>query len=368
MKKRLKRSSFLTILTFAIFIVGIWQFIRINQVMDKHFDVQAKLNDIRSETPKVFEHIREKLVDIVNEGGIQGAIDLTKVAFRQEAITMYQCHTLAHMIGHSSVLSISKNIDLLREVGVDFCEGGFKHGLEAEIALKGLRAGYNFRPELYEFCSSLLKVSSVGDCYHGAGHEFMRETMDPKKAIELCDTLKGGPINTVANCYTGLFSEFTNMLGGLDGETGYELTTGPSKSIETSPIDFCASTFDEQHQIPCMLEIGGFRNARHSSPEELEKALLKCVANKYKIPLQAACLKSVAAVSTQHALPDLPTITPPKSILALPSDLRRAYILGAGGEMSEFIKNGQQRDWQTFCNAFPKDDREFCRQIFGASP
>lgn len=365
MKKYLKSFSLLVIFSFVILTIGTWQLLHINQVTDKHFDTQAELNDIRSKTPKVFEHVREKLAHIVDEGGIPGAVQLTKFAFKQEAITMYQCHTLAHMIGHFSKLEMSENMNVLRNIGVDFCEGGLKHGLEAQIALEGMRNNQEFRPKLYDFCSFLLQIQANADCYHGAGHEFMRETMDAKKAIALCDTLIGGPINTVTNCYTGLFSELTNMLGGLDGETGYELATGPSKSIQTSSIDFCASTFDEQHQIPCMLEVGGFKNARHSSPEELEKALSKCVDNKYKIQLQAACLKSIAAVSTQHALPEKTTIVPPKPILSLSTELRRAYMMGAGGEMSEFIKNGQKKDWKTFCSYFPEDDSVFCSQIFG---
>jgi len=363
MKKYLKRFPFLSIFTFVIFMVGIWQFLRINQVTDKHFNAQTKLNDIRSKTPKVFEHIREKLADIVDKGGIQGTIDLTKVAFRQEAITMYQCHTLAHMIGHYSKLTLSDNFNILNNIGVDFCEGGFKHGLEAEIALQGLRNGTDFRLKLYNFCSHLLKVSSVADCYHGAGHEFMRETMDVEKALDLCDTLKGGPTKDAVNCYTGVFSEYTNMLGGLDGETGYELSSGPPITLDASPIDFCA-TLDEPHQIPCALEVSGFRNARHPTPQALEESLLKCATGNHKVELKAACLKSIAAVSSQHALPDLETIIPPKSIFTLSSDLRKAYILGTGGEMSEFIKNGQMKDWKSFCNHFPLEDQSFCSEIF----
>lgn len=361
--KKLKNFIPLLVILILIVITAIWRSNYSPSLTNNYFDEKVKLSNIQKKTEKVFDYVRQNLSEIVNEGGIAGAVRLTQEAFKQEAITMYQCHTLAHMIGHYSKLGISDNFSILTKIGVDFCEGGFKHGLEAEIALRGLRGGFDFRPELYNFCSQLIEASAVSDCYHGAGHEFMREKMDAKQALSLCDTLTDGPIKEVTNCYTGIFSEYTNLLGGVDGETGYELTTGPPLQLTAYPTEFCA-TLDNKYQVSCALELSGFKNAFHPSAEALEQSLIKCTNKEYGKTLQVACLKSVAAVSTQHALPNLSTITPPKSILTLSPDLREAYILGAGGEMSEFIKNGQNKDWQTFCNYFPQEDQAFCSQIF----
>lgn len=328
-------------------------------------DEKAQLSIIQKKSPKVFGYIRQNLPRIISENGIPKTIKLTQEAFKEELITMYQCHTLSHMVGHFSRESVANNLHTLIKTGIDYCEGGFKHGLQAEIALQGLRKGTDFRPELYSFCAELLKVHS-NDCYHGAGHEFMKETMDTKKALDLCDTLDQGPVKSVTDCYSGVFSELTNIVGGLDGETGYNLGSVPLQlQLQTSPIEFC-STLEEKHQIPCALELTGYQNATHSSPEALEQSLLKCVDKKYKEKLQAACLQSVAAVSTQHYLPNQKTMTPPKAILALSPNLQKAYILGAGGEMSEFIKNGQEKDWHAFCGSFSTEQNSFCLQLFQA--
>ncbi len=323
---------------------------------------KTALSNIRNKTPKVFEYIREKLPNIIKEGGISRTIQLTKEAFQQEAITMYQCHTLAHNIGHYSKLNISDNFSVLTKIGVDFCEGGFKHGLEAEIALQGLRNGTEFRPELYNLCVQLLKISKSGDCYHGAGHEFMRETMDAKKALALCDTLTGGPVKNITNCYNGVFSEYTNLIGAVDGETGYRLPSAPLKLNNTS-MDFCAS-LESQYQIPCALELNGYGFGTNSTQTDLEKSLNNCIDKRYKKALQVACIHSVSAVFYQHQLPKSNTIIIPDYILPWPDDFRKAYISGAGTEMAQFLKNGVSKDWSRFCKSFSQDDYDFCVGFF----
>lgn len=333
-----------------------------SKISNDQYKPKLDLSNIRKETPQVFEYIRLNLKDIINNGGIPGVVELTKEAFKQEAITMYECHTLGHIIGHYSNLDIAENIHVLIENGVDFCEGGFKHGLEAEIALRGLEGDYDFRPEVYRFCDFLLENSLIGDCYHGAGHEFMGYTRDPEKALSLCDTLDQGPLKDTTNCYTGAFSEYTNLLGGVDGETGYLLSNGPFFELKETPIEFCAS-LSESHQIPCVLEVGGYGFGINSTPETLERALNNCTSGKHKNELQAACIHSATAVYYQHQLTKETTIIPPDYISALSTELQMAYIAGAGTEMKQFIINGVNKDWKTFCNSFPNDGN-FCKEIF----
>jgi len=360
-----KQARLITILFLTLLIVIIFEIMSIyysRHETKTHFDSRVKLDNIRSKTTQVFEYIRENVNDIIISGGIKGAIQLTQEAFKQEAITMYQCHTLAHTIGHHSNPDISEDIHILIENGVDYCEGGFKHGLEAEIALRGLEGDYNFRPEIYRFCSFLLEKSTVGDCYHGAGHEFMGYTLDVKKALDLCDTLTEGPLKDVTNCYTGLFSEYTNILGGVDGETGYRIAN-PILKLDSSPMDFCAS-LDKPYQIPCALELNGLYFGTSSTYEMLEEKLRGCINPKYNQELQIACIKSTSAVFYQHQLPKEHSPKPPDYILSWAEEPRRAFIVGAGTEMNQFLINGVKIDWQTFCQPFPSDEFSLCRSIF----
>lgn len=325
----------------------------------KVFDSAEKLIEIRLKEADVFDYMRENLAGLIKKYGIQPVTALTKEAFRQQAITMYQCHTLAHYTGHFYPDG-SKNLDDLVNYDIDYCEGGFKHGLEGEITSRNTPDTLG---KLHKLCSLFRKMESTGGCYHGSGHEFMREKLDVEKALSACDLLfEGGPKEDVSDCYKGAFSELTNLIGGVDGETGYELTSGPPLTIDTSPMDFCAK-LKGAHQIPCALELNGYQISPSSTLEQIEKRLVGCVDSKYSIQLQAACLQSIAAVSAQHILPKQTTIIPSSFTLTLPSNLKKAYLTGIAAEMSQFIKNGVEKDWQTFCNSF-KADAQFCYQLF----
>lgn len=325
----------------------------------KVFDSGKKLAEIRSKKADVFGYLRENLKNLVEKYGIQAVTALTKEAFRQQAITMYQCHTLAHYTGHFYP-NESKNLDDIVNYDIDYCEGGFKHGLEGEITA---RNESDTLEKLHRLCSLFRRMGSIGACYHGSGHEFMREKLDIEKALSSCDSLfERGPKEDVSDCYKGVFSELTNLIGGVDGETGYGLKGSPPLTINASPMDFC-SQLKDVHQIPCALELNGYQLSPSSTHEQIEKRLKGCVDNKYHIKLQAACVQSIAAVSAQHVLPRQSTITPPSFILTLPSELRRAYITGTLVEMGAFIKNGVEKDWQTFCRSLQSVNESNCQQI-----
>lgn len=329
------------------------------------FEVDKYLSSLEKEDEDVFEHIRANVEDIIEQGGVEGVTVLTKEAFKKDLITMYECHTLAHIIGHNSDLDLISSENVLKKIGVNFCEGGFKHGVAAEITLRGLYEGKDFRDDLYSFCEFLLaEGESIGsDCYHGSGHEFMGQTVDIQEALDMCETLTGGPIQDQDQCYKGVFSEYTNLLGGVDGETGYLLTSGPPVSIDVHPIEFCSS-FEEKYQLPCALEVSGFNRSHHASEEDLVNSLVECTIGDFDEKIKEACVRSVAAVSTQNDLPHKDTIIPPQEVLEWPENYRRYYIDGAGTEMLMFVINGSNKDWRKFCDSFANDDRQFCNSIF----
>lgn len=328
------------------------------------FDPKAVLDSIRLETPDVFEKIRDSLSKIINEGGILDALQLTQQAFREEAITIYECHTLAHSIGHHlptgfSFLDSLDDSDVIIEDFFNFCEGGYKHGVEGEIASRG----DNFREELHAFCKIQQNADSEGRCYHGAGHEFMRQTFRAEKALTYCDTIKNVSTDDVYDCYKGVFSEYNNLLAGIDGETGRRFPGGGIVKLSGTTLDRCAS-FSEAHQIPCALELTSFGLSPHATSSEIEKALADCMSGDYKEELKAACIQCISAFFAQHGLPNSDSILPPDYVLSLPLEIRRAYILGTGNEMGEFIKNGVNKNWESFCNYFEGSDVKFCKELF----
>lgn len=323
------------------------------------FDPKAVLASIQKQTPNVFEKMRDELPSIIEQGGVEGAMTLAGEAFRQEAITMYECHTFTHLLGHASQLDDEGNTKIIGDFGPSFCEGGFKHGIESQIVLEDP----DYKTRLHELCR-IYGSKSFGSCYHGAGHTFMRQTLNALEALPICDELKDEVNTEVSDCYYGVFSEYTNLAGGVDGETGLKFPEGPVILLKQPPMEICASLPDPV-AIPCALELNGLGISEASSIDDIDKALRRCTSGIYSGGLKAACIQSVAAVGAQHELPRKSTLHLQGYILGLADEFRAAYIKGAATEMLQFIKNGVEKDWQAFCSGFSASpDREFCAEIF----
>lgn len=364
MKKNNRIILIIIIVFVAINILGII-FLSSQKINDDNSSKKnVTLSEIQSQSSSVFEYMRKNIAHIVGGTNIDDALELTHEAFKQKSITMYECHALTHSIGHQSTLAPVTSLGIAEKIGqINLCEGGFRHGLEAEIVLRGLNSKKDFRPQLYQFCSILLKALPNADCYHGAGHEFIRETMDSQSALALCNTLVHGPMKKVTNCYYGVFAEYTNLLGGVDGQTGYAISTGPPLELSSPSIDFCAS-LSTDYQKMCALELSGLGFDPQSTYEDFQQGIFNCVDNTYSTELQNACIRSRSAVFYQHQLAKEETSYPPTYVLSWTKGQREAYIDGAATEMSEYIKNGVNKDWEIFCDSFSGTDRDLCAEKF----
>lgn len=305
-----------------------------------------------------FKNAQIELTKVTYEYGVTEALSWIKEGFVDRKINMFQCHTMAHLIGHEAPNIYKDDFESgIKGVPIDTCEGGYQHGFEAQI----VELGGDYRSLLFQLCPLLKEYSIYGRCFHGAGHGFMQTDRSPEYSLGLCDTLLSGPYESAEGCYTGVFSEYTNIIGGYDGHTGLPLPGGSLVKFEGPPIKFCAS-FSEQHQVSCALEVNGFGLGPGATPEKIETSMLECADKVYSVELQEACLQSMAAVTTQHGLP-LHAIKPPEAIYSFSESLRFAYIRGVAGETSEFIRNGQEVDWDIFCTYFPeKKDVTFCEK------
>jgi hypothetical protein len=305
----------------------------------------------------IYEAIRSRIPQQIEANGVDGVIKLTHSSFKEELITFYECHTLAHLIGHEARAKVS-DLNELANYDLDFCGSGYKHGLEAQIvAGKG-----DFRAELLRFCEIINKKAKVPGCFHGGGHEFMRQTLDAKKALSLCETIKVSRSEDFSECYRGVFSEYTNLIGGVDGHTGLLYADGPPLKLDSSPMDFCV-TFEDKYQIECALEVNGYGVSPSSTQSSIENNLRKCVSDKYPTRIMEACLRSVAAVFGQHELAKGVTIKPPDFIFSLPLELKQAYISGTMSEFKQFSINGVGKDWESFCKSFNGEEANFCSAL-----
>lgn len=303
-------------------------------------------------SPSVYEYVTGNIERIILYQDAEGAINLVKKGFEQGAVNMYECHTLAHLIGHHAVQHNHFNhigMHVTAE-NVNFCGGGFMHGIEEGLASQ---ADPNFREKLYRFCKSALPVATAyRGCYHGAGHAFMRKSDDFKKAFVLCDSLITDQRVTATHCYRGVLSEYIDKLQ----ESGKD---------NTFLLDFCAYLPQQFHEI-CGFELNGLSVKPDSSPLEIEQAFRDCTQEKYDVDIQSACMQSVSWVATGNILAKQDEIIPPNFIFTLSPELRQAYIFGTTAIIRRTIENGAHKNWQSFCASFPAvNDRSSCKESMG---
>jgi hypothetical protein len=338
-----------------IFIIFLFIYIN-NRYKSSEFSVVEKMQQ------KSLVDKEADLINIVKKYGPNVALDWTREGFVSETINMFECHTFTHIIGHNSLDYYNGDIEkALKDMPLNECEGGYAHGIEAQL----VDDNRDYRQILFDVCEILRSDNFYGGCYHGAGHAFMSPRTTPEEALDYCNKLTGGPESNLDSCYNGVFSEYTNLIGGYDGHTGLPLANGPAFKFEGPAIKFCAG-FEKKYQVSCALEVSGFGLGPGSDlVMRMDYYMKQCVDSTYNIDLQKACLQSMAAVSTQHGLP-VHDINPPEFIHNLPRELKYAYIAGAASEMGQFIYNGQNKDWQNFCLTFPiLDDKNHCESFFG---
>ncbi len=315
------------------------------------------------EGEEVFVTIRDTLPDIINKWGVQGAIDINEYAFTHNKYGIYNCHVLSHMTGHEAVVYYGEDYDKVVSHDTHFCELGYRHGAEAQVAL----SGGDYKNNLYRMCDAIKRKNPDAACYHGAGHAFMNESLDVDASLKMCDDLinETHTVEDVTPCYNAVFAELTNLVGGTDGGTGIVYTGGPPLTMdEKTPLEYC-SKFGDRYRIQCVFEFSGLGVSEASTPEDIEKKLIACSNEEYDAELEEACIRSVSAVGTQHELAAKHTIIVPQHILGLSDELRRAYIIGAGTEMKQYLISGTGRDWQSFCGEFTEqEDTQLCESIF----
>lgn len=326
----------------------------------KPFDSGAFLRRIRETATNeetFFTNIRDRIPEIVNTGGSTGVIEVIRGAFAQGEIDLIHCHMLTHIAGHAVQIlqtKINKNTGMYVP---DLCGSGYSHGLEAQIVAENTP---DVHERLYRLCATLQKDSQNTTCYEGAGHAFMEKMLNVEAAATQCDKLSsGGPVRDPYMCYKGVFAQYTNFIGGDDGETGRRYVGGPPIVLPAlTPIAYCASLPDK-YQLVCAHEVCGFR-----AIGDITRALSEAVENDYSMEMQAACVGNAAGARGESELGRAETIAVPPSVFSFPKELRHAYINGSMWGFNEYNTAGAQKDYQHFCNSFPEaSDRDFCLNL-----
>lgn len=311
-----------------------------------------------------FDHLEKNLNSLVDQKGISSTINILKEALQNKQITMNQCHSFAHLVGHKAYTIFPKNLEKLvnlAESDLLLCGGAYPHGIEAEITI----TNSNPVATLNTLCDFLIKESPGFPCYHGAGHAFMSDTLDVNKSLLNCDKLpNSGSVEIWSNCYTGVFSEYAFLIAGVDGNTGKPFPGGPKIKLPTSnPLDFCQS-LDRKYHYTCASQLGReILNAIQTN-----NPFAECVKSSYSTDIIIPCIRIVSAVIAQEEFNQIDTVKIPEYILGLSKDLRSAYIEGVAGEYQAFANSGVTKNWKPICSSFSNsDDNKKCSSLFGGN-
>lgn len=334
-----------------------------SKLIQPSFDAATLVSAMGKGDKSVFEEVRDSMKEIIQEGGIQGMIDVNEYALVNNLYGIYQCHVISHLTGHEAVVYYGNDYDAVVAHDNHFCEIGYRHGAEAQVAL----SGGDYKNELYKMCDAIQRKNPDAECFHGAGHAYMNESLDVDLSLQMCDELINETHTEadVTPCYNAVFAELTNLVGGTDGGTGIEYTGGaPLTMEEKTPLEYC-SKFKPHYRLQCVFEFSGLGVNEHTTQDDIAGRIKDCANDVYGEELESACIRSVSAVGAQHILAHSDTLSVPPHVLTLSKPLRDAFILGVGTEMKQYIISGAPRDWQSFCDGFSdSEDNSLCTSIF----
>lgn len=330
-----------------LLVLGVGTYIYISQIS---FSPEDTLDGIYGTSPSVLEAINKNADSIIREGGIPGVMEVIELAFVRKDIFLNDCHALSHRAGHHAIVVYGDDFDTLLEYSSDFCARGYWHGAEAQI----VQEGGDFAGRLDMFCDALKRKDPSLTCFHGAGHALMNVTVDLQQALQLCDSLHYEGQNA-RDCYDGVFSEFTNILGGFDGETGSPYAGGAPISIDVLPIVYCAQ-LEPQYQAACALELSALDMGPRTTPEQAGDRMQSCINDGANDVIVRGCLYNVSASYVRHEVKRSGKVTFQPWVLDIPSDLRLVYLIGASQEIAQHILAGQKIDSDFFCESFVNED------------
>lgn len=315
-----------------------------------------KYSSISKPFPK---SIVDDLSEIVDNVGIDGAVDLLNKAMNDGKINRNKCHGIMHLLGHQAY---SRNLPdipkLLREYG-HTCQSGFPHGIEAQITLEETDIKVR-NAKLKDFCKLYNESFKTTSCYHGVGHAYYQIIHEPTHALAACDTLDGKDVD-LKPCYEGVFNELSLDILGVDGETDLRVP-GVHKKINDPqhPLLYCKN-FDEKYQDSCFFIFPILL----SSERKFRNDFSPCLYSGYTIVMQEYCVEYLAAVTARDALNYNNSFVVPETVggtLSLP--LQEAYVRGILGAVNGYTRDSQKKDWKKICSTMPKESQAYCSKYF----
>lgn len=304
-----------------------------------------------------FAYLKDHAETLLPQIGIDGMSEIVSYAVAERKLTFAHCHSALHIIGHVSYEAEGRDLNALARYISPACQGAYAHGVEAEIALLGASAF----PQLREWCAIRERTGPGGGgpyCYHGAGHEFMRENLgDIESALALCDAID--PERDPGNCWAGVFSEFGALSMGMDNDTGLQIPGEPlAVNPFSPPLEFCERLEEKYHEA-CTSQL----TKTVVNIADPEGSLKACAHPSYTAATREICVRVFGFFYFDDGLTD-PETSVPEPVFALHAKLQEAFIRGAMMAFTQATQSGMEVSSAAFCEAFSASGQKaYCLSV-----
>lgn len=306
--------------------------------------------EIKKGEISAYSYIYENIDELMDSYDVDGLIQIARYSFEHKYMDAFECHSIAHEIGHHAAeLDHFTHIDTHAiSDNVNFCGGGFIHGVEAGIAELG---GLKVAQKMLYFCKLIKPIATeYRGCYHGAGHEFMEQSKNnPYNALLLCDKLIEEEDISLEFCYRGVFSEHLSILHLQGAEN-------------SSLLEFCASLSSRFHRL-CGLEINSFGLNTTSPESELNDGLVSCIENGYGSEIKEACVASVSWTIVDNYLANEKPVKVFPQAKNFEGEMMSIYIRETVNRLKRHINDGAAVDVGEFCDSLNGERVQECKAL-----
>jgi len=301
-----------------------------------------------------YRDLHVSLNQLIARRGIQDTLYVIENSFEKETITINECHSLLHQLGHAAYEFHSGQWEMLTMEKNHLCMDGFSHGVEAQMAMAWPQNPDRITNELRTYCQRMRANDPSWSCYHGAGHAFIQKYgNDVPAALAKCDEAVI-PGDEAEDCYRGVFSEYRNFLNAYDGDNEAPIPGAQKVIIPTEKtFDICASLPNRYHDA-CISQFAG-----QLITDNLGASLTSCAL--FGSWVWHRCAQTVAGAFVANTFSQTNSIPLPKTLLLYDVEFRKGFLDGIYEGIAGFHLEDVVSRWKNYCARLPiAQDIPYC--------
>lgn len=256
----------------------------LHKVCESSYDPTS--HDLRKLSDCVKHYVDKSVKE---KGYVQTEIDL-EASIEKMPVINQVCHPFSHYIGAGAIKELDGNIDLAIKHATDYCNWGYFHGMNVELA--NLYKGQELFDVLLRGCEYVKKFNyNEFECAHGMGDAFdVAENMEIEKSMEWC--LKIEEEGMALNCTQGVANHWADYyvvnvvkenLDKID-----QLSPLIQEIMNGNPYVVCEKFTERLSRSGCFNYLVRVNNAYKTGMEDWEK-----YCNKFKDPDLTDCFQGV---------------------------------------------------------------------------